>query len=82
MNQSSIAKSLKGSKMTYKWNSIWYAELFTPDGRLQTKVKFRVHKGSTQADVLAKIEEFKAGRERTFKAHGICSMTKRKLKLN
>jgi hypothetical protein len=81
MNQSSIAKSLKGSKMTYKWNSIWYAELFTPDGRLQTKVKFRVHSGSTQADVLAKIEDFKAGRERTFKAHGICSMTKRKLKL-
>ena len=81
MNQSSITKSLKGSKMTYKWNSIWYAELFTLDGRLKTRLKFRVKAGSTQADVLAKIEEFKGGRGRTFKAHGICSMTKRKLEL-
>ena len=40
MNQNTITK----------WNSIWYAELFTLDGRLQTKVKFRVPQGSTQAE--------------------------------
>jgi hypothetical protein len=80
MNETTIT-SQQGSKMTYKWNSIWEAELFTFDGRLKTRVKFRVKAGSTPADVLAKIEEFKGGRGRTFKAEGVCSMTKRTLQL-
>ena len=68
-----------GSEMTYKWNSIWHAEYFTTTGRCTTRVKFRVRAGETPADVLEKLEDFKGGRERTYKAHGKCSMTGRKL---
>ena len=67
--------------MTYKWNSIWHAKLYTKTGRHTTTVKFRVKQGSTEADVLAQLEEFKAGRERTYTAYGICSMTKRQINL-
>jgi len=68
--------------MTYKYNSIWYAEYHTLTSCKTTTVKFVVRKGQTEADVLAKLEDFKGGRERTYTAYGICSMTKRKLKIN
>lgn len=77
----SIQSTNVASEVTYKWNSIWEAELYNFDGKLKTRVKFRVKAGSTQADVLAKIEEFKGGRGRTFKTEGVCSMTKRVLKI-
>ena len=78
---STITHTQKGVNMTYKWNSIWHAELYTLAGRHMTTVKFRVKEGSTRADVLAKLEGFKGGRERTYTAYGICSMTKRQINL-
>ena len=67
--------------MTYKWKSLWYAEYYTIEGRHMKTAKFIMPKGCTREDVLAKLEYFKAGRERTYTVEGVCSMTKRKLKL-
>ena len=62
--------------MTYKHKSIWIAKLYTPAGRLASTVTFVMPKGSTSDDVLARVEHFKFGRDRTYTLTGKCSLNK------
>ena len=65
--------------MTYKHHSTWIAHLYTPAGRLASKVTFVMPPGSTSDDVLAKVEHYKYDRPRTFTLEGKCRLNKTKL---